>query len=142
MVSSLILFSNLSTTISLVGMVLFFCCILLKRTGITDSDNTEQILKLLNQAQRFSVAFALTAVLTATFLPWEECLSEYIALSELCGDLCAKWFLLGIILLFFGLVLNLFPRQDRERSAISRLPASCIRYGFIFWLFSVLLTGL
>lgn len=139
---TLILFSSMSATISLFGMGIFFLCILLKRTTITDSDNTEQILALLTQAQRFSVVFAVMAWLTSTFLPWEECLAGYIAVSELCTKLSGKYFLCGIGLLLGGLVLNLFPRQDRERAAISRLLAACLRYGIIFRLFSIVLTGL
>lgn len=139
---TLILFSSMSTTIALFGMGIFFICILLKRTGITDSDNTSQILSLLALAQRFSVVFAVMAWLTSTFLPWEDCLAGYIALGELCQKLSIKYFLGSLGLLVGGLLLDMLPRQDRERSAIDRLPLSCLRYGIVFRLFAIVLTGL
>ena len=142
MVNTLILFSSLSTALSLGGMFLFLCCIFFKRTNITDSDNTAQILHLLTLSRRFSILFAVIALLTSTFLPWEECLSGYIAVSNLCRKLTGKWFLSGIGLLLGGLFLNLFHRQDRERTAIAELPAACFRYGIVFWLFFILLSGL
>ena len=142
MVNTLILFSSLGTTFSLVGIAVFYVCMLLRRTGITASASTDHILSLLAQARRFSVLLAIMSLVTSTFLPWADCLSGYSAVGALCKELSEDWLLASLLLLLSGLILNFLPLQDQERSAIRSMPVSCLQYGLTFLLFSVLLSGL
>lgn len=142
MVNTLIGFSTFSTTIALLGMAVFFGCILLRKTEITESGNASHILKLLRLAETSSVLFCCMAWLTATCLPWEECLEGYAAVGARCKELSEDWLLAGICLLVGAILLDLVPRQDSERFVMYKFPASSIALGFLFWVFSVLLTGL
>ena len=142
MVNTLIGFSTISTTIALLGMGVFFVCILLRRSEITGADNAAHILKLLGLAQKASVLFCIIAWLTATCLPWEACLEGYSAVGVRCKELGEDWFLAGLGSLMSAFLLNLVPRQDNERQAMYRLSVSSIGLGLLFWIFSVLLNGM
>lgn len=142
MVNTLIGFSIISTTIALLGMGVFFACILLRKTAITGEGNAEHIMKLLGLAQKASVLFCVMAWLTATCLPWEMCLEGYAELGVRCKELSEDWLLAGLGFLVSAFLLDLVPRQDNERLAMYQFPASSIGLGFLYWVFSVLLTGM